>query len=352
MFVESIDYAYYILFVIEWKKIIIKGKGRYNADSGNEETIGEVERLHSTKIKPISSSSAHISLDLLANLGSSPITSGSNNTQPLDHIDLKQLEMDKKAVYSHPLFPLLALIFEKCEIATRSINAFDTDPSLQSSTFNNEIEEFIEHQQKMGKPFLTNNSEVDTLMIRSIQVFRIHLLELEKVSDLCKDFCQRYTCNQHGSSHHSKRGVLPKQATSIMRSWLFQHIVHPYPTEDEKRAIASQTNLTLLQVNNWFINARRRILQPMLDSANTIHHELVANNNNNNNNNHHEFQELDLSASKVTNNKSNNKHNSKTSSKRLKTSTTSSINNQTHTINRFWPQSLANILQNNDLNRK
>lgn len=40
---------------------------------------------------------------------------------------------------------------------------------------------------------------------------------------------------------------------------------HPYPTEDEKRAIAAQTNLTLLQVNNWFINARRRILQPMLE---------------------------------------------------------------------------------------
>lgn len=76
-----------------------------------------------------------------------------------------------------------------------------------------------------------------------------------------------------------------------MRSWLFQHLVvsvivtvclhgfegigsfeyfsfqHPYPTEDEKRQIASQTNLTLLQVNNWFINARRRILQPMLDGA-------------------------------------------------------------------------------------
>lgn len=42
---------------------------------------------------------------------------------------------------------------------------------------------------------------------------------------------------------------------------------HPYPTEDEKRHIAAQTNLTLLQVNNWFINARRRILQPMLDAS-------------------------------------------------------------------------------------
>ena len=28
---------------------------------------------------------------------------------------------------------------------------------------------------------------------------------------------------------------------------------HPYPTEDEKRQIAAQTNLSLLQVNNWWV---------------------------------------------------------------------------------------------------
>jgi len=32
-------------------------------------------------------------------------------------------------------------------------------------------------------------------MIKAIQVLRIHLLELEKVQELCKDFCNRYiTC--------------------------------------------------------------------------------------------------------------------------------------------------------------
>lgn len=72
-----------------------------------------------------------------------------------------------------------------------------------------------------------------------------------------------------GSNKKTKRGVLPKQATEILRSWLFSHIVHPYPTEDEKRTLATKTNLTLLQVNNWFINARRRILQPMLDASNS-----------------------------------------------------------------------------------
>ncbi|XP_023373888.1 homeobox protein PKNOX1 isoform X3 [Otolemur garnettii] len=208
-------------------------------------------------------------------------------------------------------------------------------------------------------------------MVKAIQVLRIHLLELEKVNELCKDFCSRYIAclktkmnsetllsgepgspyspvqsqqipsaitgtispqgivvpasalqqgnvamatvaggtvyqpvtvvtpqgqvvtqalspgtiriqnsqlqlqlnqdlsilHQDDGSSKNKRGVLPKHATNVMRSWLFQHIGHPYPTEDEKKQIAAQTNLTLLQVNNWFINARRRILQPMLDSS-------------------------------------------------------------------------------------
>ncbi|XP_011297724.1 homeobox protein PKNOX2 isoform X3 [Fopius arisanus] len=339
------------------------------------------------------------------------------------HQDQAQFEADKRAVYKHPLFPLLALLFERCEQATQS-----SDNST-SESFNMDIQAFVQHQERDRKPFLINDPEIDGLMIKAIQVLRIHLLELEKVQELCKDFCNRYigclkgkmqsenllrsdyshhghdmgpssgsngssplqvlsstgndvepgtnglgvsrgdalsengsTFSQgalqidgsiverpprsasiaqhsvrsdsqdqedppspstvHGStplsqigahpcssvsdmylgqditvagspspadsgddeegcnasSSHSgangsrkggrqKRGVLPKQATSIMRAWLFQHLVHPYPTEDEKRQIASQTNLTLLQVNNWFINARRRILQPMLDGA-------------------------------------------------------------------------------------
>lgn len=61
-----------------------------------------------------------------------------------------------------------------------------------------------------------------------------------------------------------RRGNLPKAVTAILRDWLSRHKKHPYPTEDEKLALAQQTNLTLNQISNWFINARRRILQPML----------------------------------------------------------------------------------------
>ncbi|ELW72223.1 Homeobox protein PKNOX2 [Tupaia chinensis] len=302
-------------------------------------------------------------------------------------------------VHMHPLFPLLTLLFEKCEQATQGSEC------ITSASFDVDIEQFVHQQEQEHKPFFSDDPELDNLsrdmrsgcrggpgstahpfmMVKAIQVLRIHLLELEKVNELCKDFCHRYiTClktkmhsdnllrndlagpyspSQPAMSLHSqdllqnspssmsavsstpqgavlpasalqqgsiamttvnsqvvsggalyqpvtmvtsqgqvvtqaipqgaiqiqntqvnldlsslldsedkksksKRGVLPKQATNIMRSWLFQHLMHPYPTEDEKRQIAAQTSLTLLQVNNWFINARRRILQPMLDASN------------------------------------------------------------------------------------
>ena len=53
----------------------------------------------------------------------------------------------------------------------------------------------------------------------------------------------------NSATNKVKRGVLPRKATTVLRSWLFQHLVHPYPTEEEKRQLAAQTKLTLLQVS-------------------------------------------------------------------------------------------------------
>ncbi|XP_078236233.1 homeobox protein Meis3 isoform X2 [Pogona vitticeps] len=255
------------------------------------------------------------------------------------------LKREKDEIYGHPLFPLLALVFEKCELATCSPR--DTSGSYpggdvcSSDSFNEDIAVFAKQ------------------MIQAIQVLRFHLLELEKVHDLCDNFCHRYiTClkgkmpidlviddrdggsksdledfggscaslsdqnnswirdhDETGSTHsgtpgpssggiasqsgdnsseqgdcldnsvaspstgddddldrdkkrNKKRGIFPKVATNIMRAWLFQHLSHPYPSEEQKKQLAQDTGLTILQVNNWFINARRRIVQPMIDQSN------------------------------------------------------------------------------------
>ncbi|BFZ07901.1 hypothetical protein BsWGS_10939 [Bradybaena similaris] len=308
-----------------------------------------------------------------------------------------QMKRDKDSIYSHPLFPLLALIFEKCELATCT----PREPGVtggdvcSSDSFNEDISVFSKQVlARSEKPLFSANHELDSLMIQAIQVLRFHLLELEKVHELCDNFCHRYiSClkgkmpidlviddressgstattsappktstsgsldaiDQHsensrdhqvfsptgdnlfvnekmrppsqslnfsqqddtqssrsgdtpipagqvGMSGHSaennsesgdgldnsvgsgegtadeddertskrnkKRGIFPKVATNIMRAWLFQHLSHPYPSEEQKKQLAQDTGLTILQVNNWFINARRRIVQPMIDQSN------------------------------------------------------------------------------------
>ncbi|KAA0708858.1 Homeobox protein [Triplophysa tibetana] len=252
-----------------------------------------------------------------------------------------QLNYSAAISLRHPLFPLLALVFEKCELATCT----PREPGVaggdvcSSDSFNEDIAVFAKQ------------------MIQSIQVLRFHLLELEKVHELCDNFCHRYiSClkgkmpidlviderdgcksdfddlsgsstniadrnptswrdmddthstpsvgtpgpssgghaSQSGDNsselgdgldnslaspgtgdeddqdkkRQKKRGIFPKVATNIMRAWLFQHLTHPYPSEEQKKQLAQDTGLTILQVNNWFINARRRIVQPMIDQSN------------------------------------------------------------------------------------
>ncbi|KAI8147467.1 homeobox KN domain-containing protein, partial [Fennellomyces sp. T-0311] len=61
-----------------------------------------------------------------------------------------------------------------------------------------------------------------------------------------------------------RRGNLPKTVTAVLKQWLIDHCQHPYPTEEEKIALRNKTGLTLNQISNWFINARRRILPLIL----------------------------------------------------------------------------------------
>ncbi|XP_048471412.1 homeobox protein PKNOX2 isoform X1 [Rhincodon typus] len=231
-------------------------------------------------------------------------------TVPLD--PQAQLESDKRAVYRHPLFPLLALLFEKCEQATQGSEC------ITSASFDVDIENFVHQQEQEHKPFFSDDPEIDSLnspdslttinnavnsqgivvptsalqqgnaamatqVVTGGTIYQPVTMVTSQGQVVTQAIpqgtiqIQNTQVNleltsllQDGEDKKSKtkRGVLPKHATNIMRSWLFQHLVHPYPTEDEKRQIAGQTSLTLLQVNNWFINARRRILQPMLDASN------------------------------------------------------------------------------------
>lgn len=63
---------------------------------------------------------------------------------------------------------------------------------------------------------------------------------------------------------------LPERAVAILRAWLFDHFLHPYPTDSDKHMLASQTGLTRNQVSNWFINARVRVWKPMVEEIHML----------------------------------------------------------------------------------
>ncbi|KAJ5033640.1 uncharacterized protein L3040_008752 [Drepanopeziza brunnea f. sp. 'multigermtubi'] len=55
----------------------------------------------------------------------------------------------------------------------------------------------------------------------------------------------------------SKRSI-SKQDIRVLKAWLSEHRHSPYPSEDEKLELRATTGLTILQISNWFANARRR----------------------------------------------------------------------------------------------
>jgi hypothetical protein len=88
------------------------------------------------------------------------------------------------------------------------------------------------------------------------------------------------------SKQRKRRGNLPKETTDTLRAWFREHLVHPYPSEEEKQRMMKATGLqmsewpllfviiwfyllTILQdqISNWFINARRRHLPNMMNTA-------------------------------------------------------------------------------------
>ncbi|TKY61568.1 Homeobox protein knotted- 1 [Spatholobus suberectus] len=67
-----------------------------------------------------------------------------------------------------------------------------------------------------------------------------------------------------------KKGKLPRDARIALMDWWNTHNRWPYPTEEEKVKLSEITGLDQKQINNWFINQRKRHWKPTEDMQFTV----------------------------------------------------------------------------------
>ncbi|WOL17696.1 homeobox protein knotted-1-like 6 isoform X2 [Canna indica] len=89
-------------------------------------------------------------------------------------------------------------------------------------------------------------------------------------AELKKYLLKRYSGHLSGLRHElskkkKKKGKLPKEAIQKLLHWWELHYKWPYPSEAEKIALAESTGLDQKQINNWFINQRKRHWKPTED---------------------------------------------------------------------------------------
>jgi hypothetical protein len=132
---------------------------------------------------------------------SSPTSSDDDNDENrLNSNDVQLFNAQKSLIYKHPLYPVLVYVLERCEQATLNppllLTNDDSYTSPSSSLFESNLKIFLSKNPDILTTSKHNDDEtssiIDNFYIDAMQVLRIHLLELDKVNDLCRDFCQRY----------------------------------------------------------------------------------------------------------------------------------------------------------------
>ncbi|KAH6828805.1 homeobox protein knotted-1-like 3 [Perilla frutescens var. hirtella] len=123
------------------------------------------------------------------------------------------------------------------------------DDEDQADSETNLFDESMDGGDNMGFGPLVPSETERSLMERVRQELKHELKQdyKEKIVDIREEILRK-----------RRAGKLPGDTTSVLKAWWQSHSKWPYPTEEDKARLVQETGLQLKQINNWFINQRKR----------------------------------------------------------------------------------------------
>ncbi|RCV41520.1 hypothetical protein SETIT_9G142500v2 [Setaria italica] len=223
-------------------------------------------------------------------------------------------EIIKAKIMSHPLYPALLRAFIDCrkvgappEVVGRlsalagEVEMNSGDGQEQPTEADPELDQFMEiychmlvrYRQELTRPieeadefFRSMEAQIDSFSLddngyegggssdedeqETVDLAGIPVPETGSSSGEDKELKNRLLNKYSGYlsslwrelSRMKKKGKLPRDARQKLLHWWQLHYRWPYPSELEKAALAESTGLDAKQINNWFINQRKRHWKP------------------------------------------------------------------------------------------
>ncbi|KAM5572005.1 homeobox protein knotted-1-like 6 [Rosa sericea] len=141
-----------------------------------------------------------------------------------------------------------------------------TKPFNEAITFLNSMETQLNNLANTTDAPAVNSSDDEDLSGGEIDVQDSDHQRTREDHELKDKLLRKYSgyisTLKHEFSKKKKKGKLPKDAKQILTDWWNLHYKWPYPTEVDKMTLAQVTGLDQKQINNWFINQRKRHWKP------------------------------------------------------------------------------------------
>ncbi|XP_042508878.1 BEL1-like homeodomain protein 4 [Macadamia integrifolia] len=213
------------------------------------------------------------------NQGNGTGTGGAGGSSPSSSKDISPLSSSDRIEYQRRKVKLLSMIDEVdrrynhyCEQMQMVVNSFDSVMGFGAATPYTALaqkamsrhfrclKDAIAAQLKQTCELLGEKDGATASGVTKGETPRLRMLE--------ESLRQQRAFHQMGimeqEAWRPQRG-LPERSVNILRAWLFEHFLHPYPSDTDKHLLARQTGLSRNQVSNWFINARVRLWKPMVE---------------------------------------------------------------------------------------